>query len=180
MAIADSIAPNRELFNTMRDGIGFVDIEGHLVEVNPALCKMVGYTRDELLTMKYQDLTPQEYLAANVEMTKRFSAGQAKTDIYEKEYLHKDGHRVPLHVQAWPLMNPDGVAVGMRAILIDLTEAKRAEAALAVTDRIDVLSAHLDLARKALEDSLALIEQHSAEGRKNGVALDCYIEGKKE
>ena len=46
-----------------RDGIVFVDLEGHIEEMNQAYLDLVGYDRDEITTHTYQDLTPEKWRA---------------------------------------------------------------------------------------------------------------------
>ncbi len=51
----------KNIFYNAMDGIVATTLEGHLTTFNDAFVELTGYSRDELLNMRYQDLTPPEY-----------------------------------------------------------------------------------------------------------------------
>jgi PAS domain S-box-containing protein len=109
-------------------GIFFWDLDGNITEANDALLQMIGYSRQELLSgnVQWTSMTPREYRAADVHAVEELK--QTGTCIpYEKEYIRKDGSRVPiLHGAAFfEKSQENGVA-----FVLDLTERKRAEEAL--------------------------------------------------
>lgn len=78
-------------------GIALVAIDGRWIEVNDALCAIVGYSRDELLRLSFQDITHADDLQADLEYVRRMLAGEIAHYRMAKRYLHKDGHIV--HIQ---------------------------------------------------------------------------------
>lgn len=62
--------------------------------MNQRLCDIVGYTRDELLQLTFQDLTHPEDLGADLEQVRQMLAGTQKTYALEKRYIHKRGATV--------------------------------------------------------------------------------------
>jgi PAS domain S-box-containing protein len=118
-------------------GLLLIDIGepgGRIANVNEAGLRMVGYTLEELTSgqVTWTDLTPPEWrpadVAARAELAARGVAGP-----WEKELVHKDGHRVPILASAATL-EEGGRGVGGIGIAIDLTERKRAEAKLRDTE----------------------------------------------
>jgi len=104
--------------------VGNLD-DGQIIEVNDALLNMVGYSREDLALLRWTDLTPPDWQAAR----QRAMAQLAKhgvCDLYEKEYVRKDGSRVPVLVAAAAIEGTKGETV---AFVLDLNERKRAEAA---------------------------------------------------
>src|SRR4030095_10348014 len=100
-------------------------LEGRITEANEAFLRIVGYGRDDLVSgrVRWTELTPAEWREAD----EKSSAQLAATGIcepVEKEYLRKDGSRVPVLVGAalWERKQDEGVA-----FVLDLTERKRAE-----------------------------------------------------
>jgi PAS domain S-box-containing protein len=116
----------RRLVDANVIGVLISDSNGEIVESNDAYLKMVGYTREELVSgrMRWRDMTPSqwkvasEYGVAQVEAT-----GACK--VFEKEYYRKDGSRVPVLVGAARFEKSSTVAFA-----VDLTELKRAEQTL--------------------------------------------------
>lgn len=82
---------NRLLFNKSQIGLALTDIDGRLLDVNPAFAQLTGYTQDELSQLTYWDITPDKYKEQEEiqldSLKKNGSFGP-----YEKEYIHKDGH----------------------------------------------------------------------------------------
>ena len=90
----------RELVEDSADGILISGSDGRYVEANPAMCRMLGYSREELLTMHAGDLTADDDPVGNVGMRKRLAepAGEAGI-LTERRYRHRDGTSVPVEVR---------------------------------------------------------------------------------
>jgi PAS domain S-box-containing protein len=82
-------------------GILFADVYGNIQQANDEFLGMVGYTREDLLAgrLKWHEITPPEYLHLDEQ-----GIAEAKANIdgacipYKKEYLRKDGTRIPVLV----------------------------------------------------------------------------------
>lgn len=98
---------------------------GLVLDANDTFLSTLGYTRQELETGKINWLaaTPPQWADITGHGQEKVQKGPLVP--YEKEYLHKDGHPVPVMVGGTPL-NPEGgeIAIGF---VIDRTEAKRAQ-----------------------------------------------------
>lgn len=114
---------NRTLFNQSTIGLALASMDGKLVDVNPAYSDIIGRTVDETLNLTYWDITPEKY------------AGQEKLQLeslkttghygpYEKEYIHKDGHLVPVCLQGL-IIEKNGLPYIWSSVE-DITERKRA------------------------------------------------------
>jgi PAS domain S-box-containing protein len=116
----------RMLFETSPDGIAITDLEGHLVDANQAFQNMVGRELDELRGMTYQQLTPEEWQELEAErVVARTRAGGY--EVFEKEYLRKDGTRFPVSLTGWAITDKHGQPEGLGAFVRDITERKQAE-----------------------------------------------------
>ena len=109
-------------------GTVFYNYDGRLLECNDAFLHMLGYTRKEMESGKlsWMSLTPPDVIEKDYE---RFPHQRASGGFsFEKEYLHKDGHRVPVFVAAsdYEAGSQEGLA-----FVIDLSELKRTQRALA-------------------------------------------------
>ena len=77
-------------------GMALVSLEGRWKQVNRAICELVGYTEDELLTKTFQDITHPEDLNTDLENVRQMLAGEIRTYQMEKRYIHARGHFVPV------------------------------------------------------------------------------------
>lgn len=116
----------RRLIDADIIGILFWTAQGGVSDANDAFLRMVGYEREDLLCgrVSWRDMTPPEFLDVSEDaLAQALATGRAAP--FEKQYLRKDGSRVPALVGLALLENakPNGVA-----FVLDLTDRKQAEA----------------------------------------------------
>lgn len=88
---------NRMLFESSPIGLALCQMDGVLVDVNQAYANILGRDIEETKGLMYWQITPQDY--AQQEQNKLESLRKNKIyGPYEKKYLHKDGHRVPVRL----------------------------------------------------------------------------------
>jgi PAS domain S-box-containing protein len=109
---------------TSFDGFWCIDTSGRFLDVNDALCQMLGYTREELCAMGISDIevneNPEE-IAAHIQ-----KIIQAGSDRFQTRHRRKDGMAIDVEI------NAQYVALVKRCYVFihDITEQKQAEAAL--------------------------------------------------
>jgi len=116
----------RELYEGLPDGFVQVALDGRILEMNEAYCRMVGYTADELRSMTYQELTPERWRADEARVIGAQVLGRGWSDVYEKEYRRKDGSAFPVDLRAF-LVREGGKPSSMWAVVRDVSDRKRAE-----------------------------------------------------
>ncbi|HEY9847795.1 MAG TPA: PAS domain S-box protein, partial [Candidatus Caenarcaniphilales bacterium] len=118
----------RRVFESNIIGIIFWDVSGNITEANDAFLKMVGYTREELLSQKvhWKAMTPAQYESVDASALAEIAATGACSP-FEKEYIRKDGSWVPVLIGGAFL---EGFQDRGVSFVLDLTERQRAEAAL--------------------------------------------------
>lgn len=116
-----------EIYSSSKDAIVFATLDGMVLDVNEAFVKLTGYANSELMGIKKnQDITPSEYREMEAKMVQHIlDTGEPRE--YEKEYLRKDGTRVPVQMTAFLVKGPGGKPVGLAAIIRDLTEQRASE-----------------------------------------------------
>lgn len=129
-ALQASETKYRLLHESMRDAFVKVSIDGRLEEFNAAYQAILGYSREELLQLTYRDITPEAWWVMESRIVTEQIIGRGYSDVYEKEYRHKDGHIVPVEIRAILIRDEAGRPAAMWGIVRDITERKRAEEAL--------------------------------------------------
>ncbi len=111
--------------STQPMGIGYPD--GQMGLVNTAFEKLTGYSAEELQTSNWMDLlTPPEW--REIERNKLIELESTGGFIrYEKEYIRKNGERVPVELMVNLKTDSDGKPEFYYAFVTDITERKRAE-----------------------------------------------------
>jgi PAS domain S-box-containing protein len=137
-AIATQLRESEERFRLTIDeaptGIALCALDGRYVRVNEALCRLVGYSADELLTMHFKDITPPEDVDAELAVAARLLHGEVPFAQREKRYVRKDGAIVTTLHCASVLRDPAGAPICFIGQIQDITDRKRAERALAVSE----------------------------------------------
>jgi PAS domain S-box-containing protein len=111
--------------------------DGLIIEANDAFLHMLGYSRSDLIfPVRWTELTPPEWRAATEQAIAQLKA-QGTCDLFEKEFVRKDGSRVPVLMAAAAIEERTGENV---AFALDLTERRRAEQE---RERLRQLQAHL-------------------------------------
>ena len=91
-ALRESEERFRGAFDGASIGMALVSPEGRFLEVNRALCDILGYSEDELLAKTFQDLTHRDDIEADADLARQLLANEITTYQVEKRYLCKDGH----------------------------------------------------------------------------------------
>ncbi|MDD2855941.1 MAG: transporter substrate-binding domain-containing protein, partial [Desulfuromonadaceae bacterium] len=97
-ALCQSEAYNRMLFNLSPIGLALTRLDGKLLDVNQAYVDIIGRTVDETFNLTYWDITPKKYAFQEQEQLTALKT-MGEYGPYEKEYIHKDGHLVPVRLQ---------------------------------------------------------------------------------
>ncbi len=117
----------RTLFNSIQDGIVFVDMQGNILDCNQYYCDMLGLGKQEVTQIHFNQITPDEWHDLEADILRQQVMTRGYSDLYEKEYIKKDGTVFPIELRAWLINDKQDNAVGMWAIVRDITERKHIE-----------------------------------------------------
>jgi two-component system sensor histidine kinase DctS len=114
--------------DSLLTGLRARDLEGRITYVNPAFCRMVGWSADELVGRA----PPMPYWAddnmeSNQAMNDRILAGKGPRNGYEIRLKRSTGETFPALVHTTPLIDAQGRQTGWMSSIVDLTDQKRAE-----------------------------------------------------
>jgi PAS domain S-box-containing protein len=163
----------RRLYETNRDGIVQTDRTGCIVECNEAYADMLGYSKEELLDLTYQRLTPEKWRHMENEIVNQSWEKAGFSPVYEKEFVRKDGSVFPASVRVLVVSDETGKPLEMWSIVRDITRRKQAEEAVikeknvlkGIMENTGAMLAYLDLEFNfvAVNSAYAKGSGHSAE-----------------
>jgi PAS domain S-box-containing protein len=117
LALRDSESKYRMLMEQASDGIFIGDMQGNIIEVNTRGCEMLGYTREELLSVNAKDIFLEDELDA--QPLRYAELMQGKMILNERRVRHRDGHVLTIEISAKKLEDNR-----LQAIARDVTERK--------------------------------------------------------
>ena len=120
----------RATFEQAAVGIAHVSTEGRFLRINRKFCDIVGFTRDEILTMTFQEVTHRDDLDADLDHVQRLLTGKSDTYSIEKRYFRKDGETVWINLTKSLLREPDGEPKWFVSVVEDISDRIQAEQAL--------------------------------------------------
>jgi PAS domain S-box-containing protein len=95
-ALRESEERFRGAFQYSPIGMGIVRLDGRFLRVNPALCRIGGYSESELLSPTFQEVVPEEEFELHRAEVRRLLHGEIESYEREVRYRHKLGHFVPV------------------------------------------------------------------------------------
>jgi PAS domain S-box-containing protein len=108
-------------------GIALMSPEGRWLQVNAALCAILGYSEAELLATTFQALTVPEDLETNLDYHRRALAGEIDHYELQKRYLHKDGRTISALLTVSLVRDPCHRPLYFVSQLLDISERIQAQ-----------------------------------------------------
>lgn len=121
-------------------GMALVAIDGSWLEVNQAMCSLVGYERDELLTKTFQDITHPDDLDADLSHVDELLSGARPSYEMEKRYICRDGTLVWALLTVSLVRDGEGRPLHFISQVLDISDRKSAEDRLRVEADLDPLT----------------------------------------
>jgi len=130
----------RSVFEQAALGIARVGADGSWLEVNNKICEIVGYSKDELLCLTFQDITHPEDLQTDLEQVQQMLGGDIETYAREKRYIKRDGSIVWVNLTVSLTRNSDGSPKYFVSMVEDISLRKKYENELAYRLSHDALT----------------------------------------
>ncbi len=134
LALTESDSRFRGAFEASSLGLALVAPDGRFLQVNPALCQMLGYSEAELLKGDFQQLTHPDDLAADIELVKQTLAGKIPGYQLRKRYITREGATVWAMLAVSLLRDAEGRPRYFVSQILDITRRVRAEDALRASE----------------------------------------------
>ncbi|MBV9111467.1 MAG: PAS domain S-box protein [Hyphomicrobiales bacterium] len=118
----ESEARYRATFEQAAIGIAHVGLDGRWLAVNDKLCAITGYSREELLRKRFQDITHPDDLERDLTEMTELIAGHRKLMSHDKRYVRKDGAIVWIRLTSALVRNDDGEPAYLISAVEDITQ----------------------------------------------------------
>ena len=169
----------RKMFISAPIGLVLGEIDGpELIELNPAYCRIVGRSAEEIKTIGWQSLIHPDDLRKDLKLLKKFKSGEIDSYNFEKRYIRPDGHFV------WVLsrichIDPENATGRQYLVMVeDITERKHHEAKIWRQANYDFLTELPN--RNMLIDRLNQFIRHGSRGGREFAVLLIDLDGFKD
>jgi PAS domain S-box-containing protein len=124
----------RGVFDQAAVGVALVAPDGAFLEVNDRFCTIAGYSRDELIGVRVEDITYPEDMRADFDLAARLVSGEITTYALEKRYIQKSGDKVWINLTVSLVRDAAGAPAFFVAVTEDISVRKAAEEALRASE----------------------------------------------
>ena len=160
--IGRALKQSEEQFRNAFDhaaGMALVATDGRWLQVNQSLCRMLGYSEQELLALKFQEITHPDDLGRELVHNYQLLDGQTTAAQLEKRFLHQSGQHVWVLSSSSLIRDAQGQPAHFIFQIQDITERKRAEEQVHFAALHDGLTGLAN--RTLLSDRLSLAFEHA-------------------
>ena len=159
LALQDSEKQFRAIVEQAAVGINHVNLEGRFTWFNQRMCDIVSYSREELLTLTYQDVTHPDDLDIDEKCVQELLLGKANSYSLEKRYLRKDHSIVWVNLTVSLLRDEAGQAQYFVAVVEDISQRKALEQELALRQaRFDAFFSAAPVGLMILDDQFRYVQ----------------------
>jgi PAS domain S-box-containing protein len=127
---AEQLQQSEERFRAMFEhsavGIGVMGLDGKVIDANPAICRIYGRTREELIGMTGGEITHPDDAPSSRDLFNELINGQRDSYELDRRYIRKNGEIFWAHVTMSSVRGSDGVPLYLVGMVIDIDEQKHA------------------------------------------------------
>jgi PAS domain S-box-containing protein len=117
----------RNIIENIEEGFFELDLEGNLTFFNNSLCKITGYSHEELLGLNYRQYSCQETAETMFKVFNQVFSNTQPIMVADFEIELKDRRPLQIDLSAAPILDNDGRVIGFRGLMRDVSERKKAE-----------------------------------------------------
>ncbi|MDI5896895.1 PAS domain S-box protein [Flavobacterium yafengii] len=113
-------------FENSAVGMALVNNKGYFIEVNDRLCEILGYSSQEMKSLRFQEITHYEDLKIDLEYKEKIATGKISNFSSEKRFIHKNKSIVWAH-RSFSIAKNNTTGINYIVQIIDITERKKIE-----------------------------------------------------
>jgi PAS domain S-box-containing protein len=135
-ALRQSEERYRAMLERMEDSYFEVDLAGNLTFVNSSACRHLGYSREELIGMNYKNFIAEDYIGSVFQAFNEVYRTGVPNKGFHWKTIRKDGSPGFIDSSVAPLRNDEGEIIGFSGVGRDITERRKMEEQLMLTERL--------------------------------------------
>jgi PAS domain S-box-containing protein len=143
----------RTILENMQEAYYELDLAGHFTFINDALCKHLGYAKEELIGMIYRQFQDETNAKKIYQLYSEVYRTGEPLKAVEAEYIRKDGTKGTYELSVSLIREAQGKPIGFRGVSRDITERKKAE------ERLQKYAAELERSNEEVKN-FAYIVSH--------------------
>jgi PAS domain S-box-containing protein/putative nucleotidyltransferase with HDIG domain len=125
--LRESESKYRSILEDIEEGYFEVDLAGNFLFFNDSICKMFGYTRDELMGISNREITTPESAKKTFQTFNEIYRTGNPTGLIDFEFIKKNGESVIAELSASLMTNDKGIPIGFRGVIRDVTGRRHIE-----------------------------------------------------
>ena len=166
----------RATFDVAAVGLAHVGLDGRWIRVNDGLCAILGYSRDELLGLRFADVTHPDDLAVDIALSTQLIDGTRDSYTLEKRYVRGDGSVVWAELQASIVRAANGTARYFVAAIRDVTQRREAESTIRrQLAEIEAIYRTTPIGLGVLDTHLRYVRINERLAAMNGLPVEAHI-----
>ncbi len=130
VALKESEEKLRLMIDNSHIGFSSTDLNGNFIDVNPAMCDMIGYSQNEMKNKHFDQFSHPNDKAKNNDLYQKLVAGEIPYFDLQKRYVHKNGKIIHVLIRAQIVHDAEGNPLFEFAITEDITDREKAVKAL--------------------------------------------------
>lgn len=159
----------RNTFEQAAVGMAHTGMDGHWLRVNERMCAITGYSREELLARRFQDITHPDDVEANLARARDLLAGKSQTYTMEKRYIRKNGTQIWVNLTVALARTPPGAERYFITVVEDISARKLLEQQR--SDLLSIVAHDLSNPLTAMKTQLQLIHHQLTTGKQPEASL---------
>jgi PAS domain S-box-containing protein len=113
------------IFNDSAVGMGVMGLDRRIIDANPAICRMYGMTREEMIGMSAAEVTYPEDNPQSTQLLDELVSGQRNSYEIDRRYIRRNGEVFWAHVTMSSVRGLDGKPLYLVGMVIDIDEQKK-------------------------------------------------------
>ena len=175
-ALLESEEKYRTILESIEDGYFEVDIAGNFTFFNDAMCRMLGYSKDELMGMNYREYSDKEYSEAVYRVFNEVYRTENPAKSLDWELIAKEGIKKHVEANVSLVKDSGGRAMGFRGIVRDITARKKGEDDLRKAKEVaEAMNVELEEVNEQFEQAIARANEMATEAEIASMAKSEFL-----
>jgi PAS domain S-box-containing protein len=130
-----SLARYQTILNSFEEWYYEISLKGDFIYFSPSICRISGYSKDELQGKNYRDYTSAETAEKIFNIYNKIYLTGKPEEFIEYEVLGKDGKTIYIHASVYLMRDSNGTQTGFQGFARDVTDRKKIEMALQESEK---------------------------------------------